>query len=357
MDLIDKFQALAKRVETQSTHLETEEATKNAFVLPFIQTLGYDVFNTEEVVPEFTADIGMKRGEKVDYAIRVDGKPIMLIECKKCGTNLNAVTAGQLQRYYHVTDAKIGVITDGVQYHFYTDLDKPNKMDEKPYMEVDVRDVPDSLIPELKKLTKSSFDIDQAIAAATDLKYTKEIRRKLSEMLNDPNKEFVKYFTQLVYSGRFTHNVQEQFTPIVKKAFQQFIREQINERLESAIAAEPETPEETETTTEVSEEEMTDRESRIETTEEELEGYYIVRAIMSQVVDPDRVVDRDTISYMGILLDDNNRKPICRLHFNTSQKYLGLVDDQKNEQKILIESVKDIYQYADQLRKTVQYYD
>jgi len=357
MDLIDKLQELAKRVETQSAHLETEEATKNALVLPFIQTLGYDVFNPEEVVPEFTADIGMKRGEKVDYAIRVDGQPTMLIECKKCGTDLSEVTAGQLQRYYHVTDAKIGVITDGIRYHFYTDLDKPNKMDSRPYMELDVRDVPESLIPELKKLTKSSFDIEQAIAAATDLKYTKEIRRKLSEMLNDPDREFVKYFTQLVYSGRFTQNVQEQFTPIVKKAFQQFIREQINERLESAIAVESEPEEDVSDDDEIIEEEGDDRESRIDTTEAELDGYHIVRAILSQVVDPDRVVHRDTISYMGILLDDNNRKPICRLHFNTSQKYLGLIDENKNEEKIPIESIKEIYQYADRLRKTSQYYE
>ena len=235
------------------------------------------------------------------------------------------------------------------------DLEKTNKMDSKPYMELDVRDVPEALIPELKKLTKTQFDIDQAIAAATDLKYTKEIRRKLTELLDDPDKEFVKYFTSLVYSGRFTQNVQEQFTPIVKKAFHQFIREQINERLESAIAVESEEQKSGEEPE--SPEREDDRESRIETTEQELEGFHIVRAIMSQVADPARVVHRDTISYMGILFDDNNRKPICRLHFNTSQKYLGVIDEDKNEEKIPIDEVNEIYQYADQLRKTAHYYD
>ena len=97
-------------------------------------------------------------------------------------------------------------------------------------------------------------------------------------------------------------------------------------------------------------------EDKILTTLEELEGYHIVRAVVRSVVDAKRIVQRDTQSYFGILLDDNNRKPICRLHFNRSQKYLGIFDEEKNETRHAISSIDEIYEYADQLKRTVGYY-
>jgi hypothetical protein len=355
MDLIDQLQSLSQNIERQKDKMLTEEATKNAFVMPFIRALGYDVFNPDEVVPEFTADHGIKKGEKVDYAIFMDEKPTILFECKKFGVNLDQKAPSQLYRYYSVTDAKIGIVTDGSKYNFYTDLEEPNKMDDRPYMEIDLLNLDETLIPQLKKLTKSAFDLEMALETATELKYTKAIRRKISELLDNPNRDFVKYFTSLVYDGRFTQNVQEQFTPIVKKAFKQFIREQINDRLETALSEdqEEEVMEEEKSANESEE----SKESRIETTEEEIEGFHIVKSIVREVVDPDRVHHRDTISYMGILLDDNNRQPICRLHLNGSQWYISLFDEDKNEDKIQIDSLNDIYKYSEKLKTASKSYD
>ncbi len=78
MDFIDRIRDLSTRIPKQLEHIQTEEATKNALIMPFISALGYNVFDPTEVVPEFTADVGIKKGEKVDYAIHLDGKPIML---------------------------------------------------------------------------------------------------------------------------------------------------------------------------------------------------------------------------------------------------------------------------------------
>lgn len=288
MDLIDQLQSLAKNIERQKDKMLTEEATKNAFVMPFIRALGYDVFNPDEVVPEYISDHGIKKGEKVDYAIFIDEQPTILIECKKFGVNLDLKAPSQLYRYYSVTDAKIGIVTDGAKYNFYTDLEEPNRMDDRPYMEIDLLNIDDSLIPQLKKLTKSAFDLETALETATELKYTKAIRRKIAQLLENPDRDFVKFFTALVYDGRFTQNVQEQFTPIVKKAFSQFIREQINNRLESAFSEEGEgAVENHEEVEEATEEEG--KESRIETTEEEIEGFHIVKSIVREVVVSDRV--------------------------------------------------------------------
>ena len=354
MDLIDQLESLAKNIEKQKDKMLTEEGTKNAFVMPFIKALDYDIFNPDEVVPEFTADYGVKKGEKVDYAIFMDEKPIILIECKKFGVDLNLKAPSQLYRYYSVTDAKIGIVTDGAKYNFYTDLEETNKMDDRPYMELDLLNLEKNMIPQLKKITKSAFDLDLALETATELKYTKAIRREIAELLENPDRDFVKFFTSLVYDGRFTKNVKEQFTPIVKKAFNQYLRKQIDNRLETAFPENDAEPMEDSANDSNEEVESNDG---IVTTQEEIEGYHIVKSIVTEVVDPERVVYRDTKSYMGILLDDNNRQPICRLRFNTSQKYLSLFDENKNEEKVSIKKLNDIYSHKEQLRLAAQSYD
>jgi len=308
MDLNDRLSELAKRVEHQLDAISTEEATKNALVMPFISALGYDVFNPAEVVPEFTADVGIKRGEKVDYAIMHDSKPIMLFECKRAGSNLDDAHISQLFRYFTVTPARIGVLTNGLEYRFFSDLEDRNKMDDRPFLEIDLRAISKKSIDELKKLANHTFDIETILATASDLKYTRGIKKILIEEWQNPSEEFVKLLAGRVYTGRFTQNAKEQFESIVKRAFHEFVNDRVNERLKSAL--EQTTSEETGQT---ESSESTKAADLIETTSDELEGFHIVRAIVSSIVEPKRVYIRDTQSYCGILLDDNNRKPICRM--------------------------------------------
>lgn len=131
--------------------------------MPFINLLGYDVFNPTEVVPEFTADVGTKQGEKVDYAIFKDDEVIMLIECKKYGADLSEVHTSQLYRYFSVAHARIAVLTDGVLYRFYTDLEESNIMDTKPFLEFNMLDVQPPLVSELKRFTKPAFDLNEPL--------------------------------------------------------------------------------------------------------------------------------------------------------------------------------------------------
>jgi hypothetical protein len=350
MDFIDVLNDLSDRAQQLPEAIETEEATKNALIMPFIQALGYDVFNLNEVVPEFTADVGIRRGEKVDYAILLDGSPIILIECKSANTNIDEAHFGQLYRYFNVTDARFAILTNGLVYRFYTDLDSPNRMDKRPFLEFDLRNVEERLVDELKKFTKSAFDVDEILSTASQLKYTNEIKRIIAKQLTDPDEDFVRFFASQVYSGPLRASVREEFTRITQRAFRQFINDRIKERLESALTADDSKPFEPEMVEEV-------EESKIVTTDEEHEAYLIVRAILREVVDVQRVAMRDTQSYCGILLDDNNRKPICRLHFNHSQKYLGLFDQDKNEERYPIDTIDEIYNYREYLQATVGYYD
>lgn len=354
MEFLESLNALAAKLRQQAGSITTEEATKNAFVMPFIKNvLGYDVFDPTEVVPEFVCDVGTKKGEKIDYAILKGGQIQMLIECKKIGESLSINHASQLFRYFHVTTARISILTNGQVYKFFTDLDAPNKMDEKPFLELNLLDIDEHSVPELNKLTKSTFDVESIISAAGELKYIGQIKREIAAQFATPGDEFLRFFITRVYDGAITARVREQFQPLIEKAIAQYTGDLVNDRLKSAItgvggstpvifsAVPVEAP-----TGDVT---AIDDEERVVTTQEEMEAYFIVKSIVRPIVEANRIGHRDTQSYFGILLDDNNRKPICRLHFNRAQKYIGILDQDKKETRHAISSLDEIYSHCDAL--------
>ena len=353
MDFKDQIKQLGDRVTKLKEQIQTEEATKNAFIMPFLQTLGYDVFNPLEVVPEYITDIGTKKGEKIDYAIFKDGNPTILVECKHWGQNLN-LHDGQLLRYFHVSKAKFGLLTNGITYRFYSDLVEANKMDEKPFLEFNINEIKDNQIEELKKFHKTVFDAESITNTASELKYTNELKHLLQQELANPSPDFVKHFARQVYPSVVTAKVLEQFTNLTKKSIQQHISDLITERLKTALTKEDEKVKEQEA---IQAEQTKADENKIVTTEEELEGFMIVKTILRQKISATRVTYRDAQSYFAILLDDNNRKTICRLYLNGSKKYFVTLDEQKKEVKNEITSLDDIFKHSETLLKIVDSYD
>lgn len=355
LSFIERIKQLAERAPSLAPALETEEATKNALVMPFISALGYDVFNPVEVIPEFTADVGVKKGEKVDYAIQVEGKVVMLWECKSVSAKLDLKHTSQLFRYFSVTQARIGVLTNGLVYRFFSDLEAPNKMDTKAFLELDLMDIRENRLKELERLTKSAFDLESMLESASDLKYMREVRRFLEAQFEEPSESFVKVcFQEANPQGRFSKSARGQFERITKRVLHQTVTDRVNDRLRNALAREEEPQTEAAPVEETSaDDEQDPKREGIETTEDELLAFRIVRAIVCSVVDVNRVTLRDTKSYCGVLLDDNNRKPICRLHFNRKQKYIGIFDAEKKEERVKLESVEGIYALADKLRAAV----
>lgn len=358
-DLIDEIRNIAAKLEKGRHLVQTEEATKNAFVMPFIAALGYDVFDPTEVTPELIADVGVKKGEKIDYAVLRDGKPIMLFECKHHSANLDSEHASQLFRYFSCTECRVAVLTNGVEYRFFSDLDAPNKMDSKPFLVFRMLDFSEGLIPELKKFTKEAFDIDSLLSTANELKYVREIKNLLGKQLITPSEDFVRFCANGIGVPRMTQAVKEQFTQLTRKSLADFVSDRMGETLKTALGSSVgNVSYETKVATEfAASESKQDKNPKIDTSEEELEGYYVIKAILRDMVDVKRIVHRDQQSYFGILLDDNNRKPLCRLHFNAKQKYIGLFDDQRNEERVPISSVDDIYTFAERIRSTAKSYN
>lgn len=356
-DLKLKLEQLHQRVDSLKDQISTEEATKNAFVMPFIQILGYDIFNPTEVIPEFICDIGTKKGEKVDYVIKRDNEPILIIECKHWRENAEAHNS-QLHRYYHVSKARFGVLTNGHIYNFYADLEKPNIMDEKPFFTLDLSNLKGASIKILENFTKSEYNLENILDSAEALKYIKAIRNEFEKEIQEPSDEITKLLVNRFFDKPLTASRLATFKEYTKKAFANSINESINFRLKNALNINDTLPSKSMEEISTIDENGAVENPKFITTEEEIEASQIVKAILREIIPAQRIAFRDTQSYFGILLDDNNRKPICRLHFNSSNKYLELFNKGKdNGEKKLLNTLDDIYNYKAEILNTIKNYE
>ena len=366
MDYKDQLKNLAQKIVQMKDKVPTEEATKNAFIMPFIMAWGYDVFNMDEVFPEMDCDLVKKKGDKVDYAIIKDGSPIILIECKHWEENLD-LHATQLQKYFVASNAKFGILTNGIEYRFYTDIEKPNIMDEKPFLVVDLTNLKDSQIEELKKFHKSYFDADNIFTTANALKYANELKNCIQKEFTTPSADFTKFFAKQVYDGVITSKVLTQFTELVKRSINNYVHDLISERLKSALQSQEDISNPQQSAQQPSQQTQqqddtaqsnADAVSKIVTTQEEMEGYLIVKAILREKIDVNRISYKDSQSYFAINLDDNSWKPIARLYFNAkSKKYIATFDANKKEIKHEISNLDDIFKYSNEILKVVSMYD
>ncbi|WP_035063883.1 type I restriction endonuclease [Nitratidesulfovibrio termitidis] len=354
MDFSESIKALSDRAQKVKCNLATEEATKTSLVMPFIRALGYDVFNPLEVVPEFIADIAGKKGEKVDYAIMHDGKPIMLIECKCCGANMNDANRDQLHRYFLTLDSYIGILTDGIRYRFFSAADDGKNMDATPFMEFDLENPDPTLLPELRKLCKGKFDLQNTLDAVSQLKFNRQVKMVLAQNLEDPDEEFVKFFIRTAGKVAYKNTIL-QHAAWVKRAMEEFIAEQIDARLKTALAA---TPKKEELAQDV---ECPSDVPSVVTTEEEWQAFYLVKSILMGVVPPESVFIRDGVNFCNILFEDTLRQPLLRLFFNNPEKLavelvVGMTGEKKEFSKHQITGIDDILQYSDAIRETVRMY-
>lgn len=339
MEFVDKIKVLSDRIEGMKQNLETEEATKNALIMPFLQALGYDVFNPMEVVPEFVADVGIKKGEKVDYAIMQNNKPVILVECKKLEDSKLDIKkhATQLIRYFTVTEAKFIILTNGILYKFFTDIEQNGKLDIEPFFTFNLTEYKPNQVEQLQEFCKNEFDVNKAFSSASDLKYISRFEDVLREEYKNPSVDFVKYFItkSRVCEGRITPAIIEKHTRTTIEAFNQFMSKTMKKALEINIGGQLNV---------IEEPAKGETKNTIETTVEELEGYAIIKSILRNTIELNRLCYRDTTNYLNLILDDNIRKIVCRLYFNTKQKYIGFTENNK-EEKYPIETVNDIFKF------------
>ncbi|MDO9492849.1 type I restriction endonuclease [Acetobacterium sp.] len=349
MSFEEKLREFIERVKKTKDSIATEEATKTSIVMPFFQILGYDVFNPTEFIPEYTADVGIKKGEKVDYAILLNGELTLLIEAKSINEQLEKHDS-QLFRYFGTTAAKFAILTNGLVYRFYSDLDEQNKMDSSPFFEINLLDISDSEIIELKKFCKENFDLSMILDTASELKYLGLIKKVLKDEFANPSDDFIRFIlTQGVYDGMKTQNTVDKYRPTVKKSISQYINELVNDKIQNALKSDESfEPKAIQQFEEVDESALIASVSNIITTDEEIECFFIVKSILHNTVDLNRIGYKDTASYFSIIIDGKVTKWICRIFLKENTKYIIIPNGDANE-KIVLDKLDDIYAYTDQL--------
>jgi hypothetical protein len=247
----------------------------------------------------------------------------------------------------------LAVLTNGVNYQFYSDVEKPNKMDDKPFFTFSMDAIKPTDIKTLEKFGKSGFDIEKIVQEAGNLKTQSLLRKELEKEFAEPSEEFIRMMAGRVHEGRVTPAVKENLGRMLGATIGLIIRDLVTDRLSNALNASTPVP------AEVSDGsgERDVLEEGVVTTAEEISGFHIVQAIASKFVDPKRIIIRDAKSYCAILLDDNNRKTIARMHFNgLTTKYLGTFSG-KEEQRNLIAELTQIYQFAPQIEARLRELD
>ena len=341
---------LAERISEHQEQVETEEAAKQALVLPFIHALGYDVFNPKEVIPEYVADLGIKKGEKVDYAIINEARsPFMFIECKKTTGDMGAVSETQLVRYFNNTStARFGILTNGIQYKFYSDLERQNIMDDTPFYDADLSSIIDSDVNVLSFFRKGEFDEDSAIQEAEQMKYVVKLRQIINRQFFAPDEDLVKWLTKQVYAGKFTQAVKERFTKLVVDCLNEEISSRVKRVIERSLS-------ETSAESPIENEEMVDG-AAIEASVHEIEGLAMIRALTHDMVASPRIVTRDRKSYCSVIVDDNQRKPVARMYFHDPNNLQVRFYDHGNKiwgPHIFLESLDNLHDHAGTIRASI----
>ena len=353
-EFVTKIEALSNRVEKLKGSVTTEEATKTALILPFFQTLGYDVFNPLEFTPEFIADVGIKKGEKIDYAIMDNDEPTILIECKPVNEQLTNHDS-QLFRYYGTSSSKFGILTNGIEYRFYTDLEQPNRMDTKPFLVYNMLELKDHQIKEIFKFTKENFNVENISSSAYELKYVNLIKNYLKEQMDSPSDEFVKFILNNVYEGVKTKTVIDRFNSTVKHTLNVMINERVTDKLNAALntSGESKVKIKEEVLDDIQEKEETKKkdDKLVVTTPEELESYAIVKVLSADIIDVKRVFYRDNRSYFNILIDDNIRKWAVRIYFSKSRNSFILNDE--NKTSFDFETPMDLLDYKKEINEII----
>lgn len=350
MEFIDKVREHAKRVTEQKGIVFTEEAAKTSLILPFLQMLGYDVFNAAQVIPEHIADWAEKKGEKVDYTVKVGDNTVMLIECKQAGDPLDASKENQLANYFHhLQDCSIGVLTNGVTYKFYTDLSAENIMDTDPFFVFDFSSFKEWHVKRLEMFTKENIiKTDEINSDIIKTRNYVALSRFLKKELSEPSEDFVRFaIKQMPFIKKASESIIEEFKDHIKKAASQnqqdYFDAQIFKLKEAQQTEQDQKPVE-----------ESPAKPTFVTTIEELQALAIIKSMLYSTVPSEKIVMRDSENYCDILTSNTriirlffNDPRILQISFPTNPAYSGLG-------KIDIRSVEKLNDHSEKVLSTVQ---
>lgn len=316
----DEIAKVSEQVRTKADRVTGEEATKMGLIVPFFNALGYDVFDPTEVIPEYTADFAIKKAgqfEKVDYAIAINSVIVMIVETK--ARNEKPETHdGQLKRYFNsLLATKVAIVTNGIEYRFFTDLRHENVMDDDPFFSFNILKYDQKQLENLKIFHKENFDSRIIKRHAEEMVYLKGMTQLVDNLLRSPSDEFIRFLisqlstigSSYAIEGRISSKVIEKFQPIVKKSIQSCLVDLMTQSLNREMSQ----PSEANSPTDlVDDDEPDDPVKGIEgvkivTTPEELEAFEKVKSIaVKSKTHKLEVKYKDVVSYFGLNVGKTN---------------------------------------------------
>ncbi len=316
----------AAKVKEKKHSCATEEATKHSLILPFIQILGYDIFDPTEVVPEVDCDL-KHTGERIDYIVERDGRHQILIECKHWKQNLDKHVM-QLGAYFAASDARIGILTNGVEYRFFTDLEKVNLMDEKPFLVVDMENLKETDVDWLCEFRKGSFNAVRITDKALQQVRLQKLKSLVADELSDPSIAFTRHFARMIFPSSPNTKAVEAIRPLLVKA--------IGEVTGKTPAPIPGVP------------------------DDETELLKAVTTALNGIVSPDRIVWKENQQYSTVRLDGSEWRPICRIKYTKWAKWIMVTHWDASTERLsqgerhVLSSPSDIANHSDELQQIVK---
>ncbi len=331
MGFTEDIAKLSEKVRNKVNHVVGEEATKMALIVPFLSALGYDIHDPTEVIPEYVADFATKKAgqfEKVDYALAINGTIVMIVEAKACGQKPEAHD-GQLRKYFNSLIAtKVAIVTNGVEYRFFTDLRHTNIMDEEQFFSFNILKYDLKDIENLKFFHRDNFDVAAINRHAEEMVYVKGMTQLVGSLLRSPSEEFIRFLIAELGKLAPSYKIEKpiktkllnKFEPIVKKSIQSSLLELMTRSLSQEMAQTAEINNTAMTAEAENEEEEELESSQVVTTSEELAALEKIKAIAATSKTYHlEVKPRDTVSYFGVNLGKTNWW-FLRLYLNQKKK-------------------------------------
>ncbi len=331
MDFIEEIKLFSNRVMQIKDKMQTEEAIKTSIVLPFFQLLGYDIFNPEEFIPEYTTDVGIKKGEKIDYVIMSELNPIMLIEVKNCpDKNLKRHTS-QLFRYFAVSKARYGMLTNGFCFIFYTDLNEKNIMDTESFFEFNLLELNDKNIDEICKYTKNNFNVDEIYESASELRYLNKIKQLIISQSKKPSDAFINYILGEVYCGRKTKTLVDTFREYTKVSLKNLIVDEKHRSINEVSL------------------DVENIENSVIMSQIEMESFYIVKSVVRRIINPENITYVNNENDFTVVVENNSKKWICKINVRNKMEIKLPYDNEVGEVIYDFESTDDIYELDNEI--------
>ena len=325
MIIIERLRNTFERIGISRISVQTEEGTKLALILPVLSALGYDIFNPNEVVPEMDCDLS-KKADKVDFAIFIDGKATLLMECKNVGVNLDVFTS-QLAKYYVASLARFAILTNGIEYRFFTDLVNKNLMDCEPFFSINILNASENDLRFMEKFAKENFNESDLMLSARVMSHAKDLMNAVREELSSPSTEFVKMLVTKVYKGVITKHVIEEFSPMVRTALSELTGSETNDVLLDDS-----------TTTDIS--------------QELSEAYDIITGIIRSQFKEDGLRYFNRKSFVSIVIQ-NKFHTICRLNKETKSIQFP-TEDYNDFFTVAYKSMSDIHSLQKEIIQSYQ---